>query len=139
MNRFILRLCLTIAFLCILPRTIQSLKGEGAISHTESAKEEATYQNCGLIHHLELQGQLPSAGVVLTAKNSHRIGSSRPVRLMPSHGGKPGRSLGYWASNYSSYLSNLSCLHLSKAAFRSQTWAASPRYYYVIALRRILC
>ena len=139
MNRFLLRLWLTIAFLCVLPETLPNLRKDSVIGHVKPVKEESLSQNCGLDHYMELQGQLPPAGVLVSAKNSHRIGSSRSVRLMPSHGGKPGRSLGHWASNYSSYLSNLSCLLLHNASSRSQSWAASPRYYYVIALRRILC
>lgn len=138
-NRFLLRIWLTIAFLCALPETIHGLWEDRVVDHVESTKEESISQHCGLDHHMELQGLLPPAGVVVSAKNSHRIGSSRSIRLMPSHGGKPGRSLGHWASDHSSYLSNLSCLLLHQASFRSQTWAASPRYYYVIALRRILC
>ena len=138
-NRFILRLWLTITFLCVLPETIPGLRGDSSIGHVKPAKEESICQNCGLNHHMELQGQLPPAGVVVSAKNSHRIGSSRSVRLMPSHGGKPGRSLGHWTSDYSSYFSNLSSLLLHNASSRPQMWAASPRYYYVIALRRILC
>lgn len=138
-NRFLLRLWFAIAFLCVLPETIPGLGGESAIGNPEPAKEESICQNFRLNHHLELQGQLPPAGVIVSAKNSHRIGSSRSVRLMPSHGGKPGRSLGHCSSGYSSYLSNLSCLLLHKAFSRLQMWAASPRYYYVIALRRLLC
>lgn len=138
-NRFILRLWLIIAILCALPGTTSGLREHSVVRHIEPTKEKSVYQNCGLDHHMELQGQLPSAGVVVSAKNSQRIGSSRPVRLMPTNGGKPGRTLGFWASNYSSYLSNLSCLLLHNASSRPQSWAASPRYYYVIALRRILC
>ena len=138
MNRFLFRLWLIIACLCVLPDTSPGLREDSSVGSYEPVKKESIRQNCGLDHHMELQGQLPPAGVVVSAKNSHRIGGSRPVRLMPSHGGKPGRSLGHWAS-YSYYLSNLSCLLLHKASFWSQMWAASPRYYYVIALRRILC
>ena len=124
------RLWLMMLLLCGLPATNYSVLAQA---------EESFSQSDGLHRHMMLEQKKMLAGFVITAKNGERIGSSRPVRLIPTHGGKPGRMLARLTSSGAVYLSNLHALLLCLSAGNKRAWAASPRLYYVIALRRILC
>ena len=70
---------------------------------------------------------------------SHRVASHRSVRLLPTHGGKPSKHFGRWAKDQSSHLPKcfvqLSCIGHHQVCMA----VSSPRGYYVIALRRLLC
>ena len=106
---------------------------------SKTAEKECVTQSDALHCFMMQEQQKMPAGFVITAKSGERIGSSRPVRLVPTHGGKPGRMLARLTSSGSVYLSNLHALLLCLSAGNKRAWAASPRFYYVIALRRILC
>ncbi|MBO4801399.1 MAG: hypothetical protein J5545_05975 [Bacteroidaceae bacterium] len=92
-------------------------------------------------HHLMNVGRERPFGTLLNTPSSfHRLGSSRPARLLPTHGGKPGHSAGRWAKNFSFHPSFFLPLRSTiNAQSLSRTVASSPRHYYVIALRRLLC
>ena len=69
-----------------------------------------------------------------------RVGANRPSRVLPTHGGgKPGRGALAVLNHNSCHFIKYACLFLH----RGLAWAApeggSPRYYFVIALRRFLC
>ena len=72
-----------------------------------------------------------------SSRSSQRFGSSRPTRLMPTHGPKTGG--GKWISNPTFNPQKYLFLCLSVGRLLPKTGAASPRSYYVIALRRLLC
>ena len=104
----------------------------------ESVKKKCLAEHDELQQHILQERQMPPAGALITTKTGHRLGSSRPVRLYSSNGGKPGRILGRWTSDHSYQLSKyFALLHRMDCGLR--VVAASPRFYYVIALRRILC
>ena len=104
----------------------------------ESVKKECLAEHDELQQHILQERQMPPAGALITTKTGHRLGSSRPVRLYSSNGGKPGRMLGRWTSDHSYQLSKyFALLHRMDCGLR--VVAASPRFYYVIALRRIIC
>lgn len=106
---------------------------------SKTAEEECVTQSDVLHHYMMLEQQKMPAGFVVTAKNGERIGSSRPVRLIPTHGGKSGRMLSRLTSASSIYHSKLYALLFRLSDCGIRVGAASPRFYYVIALRRILC
>ncbi|MCR4957204.1 MAG: hypothetical protein K6B13_01150 [Prevotella sp.] len=74
-----------------------------------------------------------------SSSSSSRIASSRPVRLLPTYGGKPHSHFGRWAKNQSSNFLNCFLQQPYMRLYRLYTAVASPRRYYVIALRRLLC
>lgn len=77
--------------------------------------------------------------VFRSTPSSHRIASSRPSRLLPTHGGKPTNHPSRWAKGESSN----PLKHALLLSCRCHRWhfatVASPRLRYVIALRRLLC
>ena len=131
-------LWLAVLLLCCLPMTDFCAQKQAGV-RGESISEECITKHDGLHRYIMQERQMPLAGIVITAKNGERIGGSRPVRLIPTHGGKPSRTLWRWISNKSFHLSNLHALLLSRIDCGRGVSAASPRFYYVIALRRILC
>lgn len=106
---------------------------------SKTAEEECVTQSDVLHCFMMQEQQKMPAGFVVTAKNGERIGSARPVRLIPTHGGKSGRMLSRLTSASSIYHSKLYALLLRLSDCGIGVRAASPRFYYVIALRRILC
>ena len=78
-------------------------------------------------------------GVSLSVPASHRFASSRSFRLLPTHRGRLGnqgaRSSAGKLLNFHDYIF---VRFVSDVAFSDWT-STSPRLYYVIALRRLLC
>lgn len=106
---------------------------------SKTAEKECVTQSDALHCFMMQEQQKMPAGFVITAKSGERIGSSRPVRLVPTHGGKSGRMLSRLTSASSTHHSNLYSLLFRLSDCGIRVGAASPRFYYVIALRRILC
>ncbi len=137
-NNRLFRLWLAVLLLCSLPVTdFGAQRQEGVCG--ESISKECVTKHDRLHRYLMQERQMPLAATVITAKNGERIGSSRPVRQNPTNGGKSNRTLWRWISNKSFHLSNLYALLLRRIDCGRGVSAASPRFYYVIALRRILC
>lgn len=147
MKRYLIRLALVAALLCgsLLG---QNAKAQGAVaSHKQD--EEQIKQDDGWIHHVAEEPESQPFSL-LRSTSTHRVNSirehrtsarslSRPVRLLPTHGGKPGQHSGRWATGQSSHPPKFA-LQLPCAGLRwHPTPAASPRRRYVIALRRLLC
>ncbi len=145
MKRYLIRLSLVAALLCgsLLGFTV---KAQGAVTSRQQDAQQIKQDNRWIHHVAEEPERAPFS--LLRPTSSHRVTSirehrssarslSRPVRLLPTHGGKPGQ--GRWANGQSSYHPKFSlqlpCISLQ----RLYTPAASPRRYYVIALRRLLC
>ena len=74
-----------------------------------------------------------------TRTEGHRVVCSRSVKLIPTHGGKSGSSLGGWSSDDSYKLSKFNVQLPNRLNSGQRVMGASPRLYYVIALRRLLC
>lgn len=74
-----------------------------------------------------------------TRTEGHRVACSRSVKLIPTHEGKPGSSLGIWSSGNSYQHSKFNVQLLNRQNSGQRVTGASPRLYYVIALRRLLC
>ena len=82
--------------------------------------------------------QLPYS-LLLNAPDNQRLGSSRPTRPHTMGGGKNGKFINYWEPTDSYCFLYFLCLFFLCACILVQRRIASPRFYYVIALRRILC
>ena len=83
--------------------------------------------------------QLPYS-VLLSAHDTQHFGSStRHSRHHTSGGGKTGRFANYWETNNSYYYLYFLSVFFLCACVLVQRKSASPRFYYVIALRRFLC
>jgi len=137
-NGILIRVWLIALLLCCLPITDFGAQVRTKVCG-ESIKKEFVTRHDGLQRHTMQERQMPLASAVITAKTGQRVGSSRPVRLHPSNGGKPGRMLGRWTAGESYQLSKYFALLLHRMDCGLRVGAASPRHYYVIALRRILC
>ena len=134
----LIRICLIALLLCILPTTDFGVEVQVGVCG-EPIKKECITMHDGLQHQMMQERQMPLAGAVITVKTGQRIGSSRPVRLHPSNGGKPGRMLGRRTADESYQLSKYFALLLHRMDCGLRVGAASPRHYYVIALRCLLC
>ena len=83
--------------------------------------------------------QAPLTSALRSDNSSHRVNPSRTIRLLPTNGNNSNRCNGR-CSNYSLYTHPFYATHLlCHAAQGMSAGVASPRYYYVIALRRLLC
>ncbi len=139
MNRFLIRLFLVATLLCDFLGSIQDTKAQGMAARDEQKSEEQIKQHDGYLKHVAEEPQSPVEVAFRSASSSHRVASSRPTRLLPTHGGKPGKHHGRWAGNevYKPFKCTIQqwcgCLD------RQCTVAAPSRLYYVIALRRLLC
>ena len=138
-NRFLLRLWLIAALMCGGANSFGWVGAKECASDCKKQKDEQVSTYDGLVKGAmeESEGQYSSPQ--LRSQPQQRVGSSRSSRVMPTHGGKPGRNIGGWNNHYSYNPLNYIHLALSEIKVRSAEGVASPRLYYVIALRRILC
>ena len=132
-----LRLLLLIAFVCNILGSGKRIEADGMVPERPD-KEEQIQRYDGFINHMAEEPQTPVGAALRSLPSSHRVGSSRPSRIIPTHGGKPTHHFGRWTNNEWSNLFNGFAL-LSYRLHGSRTLAASQRLYYVIALRRLLC
>ncbi len=132
-----LRLLLLIALMCNILGSGKRIKADGMVPERPD-NEEQIQRYDGFINHMAEEPQAPVGTALRSLPSSHRVGSSRPSRIIPTHGGKPTQHPGRWAKNDCSNLLNGFAL-LSYRLYGSRALAASQRLYYVIALRRLLC
>ena len=138
MNKYLLRLWLIAALLCGGADSFGWVRTQ-KYAVDKHQKDEQITTNDGLVKGVmeEPEGQYSSP--LLRSQPQQRVGSSRSSRVIPTHGGKPGRNIGTWNNHYSYSPFNYIHLALSEFETRGAEGVASPRLYYVIALRRILC
>ena len=102
--------------------------------------EQQIRQDDGYLKPVAEEPQSPVEVAFRSVTPSHRVASSRPTRLIPTHGGKPTHHGGRWAKGETLNPIAPTTLPPSAAATsRLHATAASPRLRYVIALRRLLC
>ena len=105
----------------------------------KQAKETCVVQKASTHDFVLERGLMLATNAAINPRGSQRIGGSRPTRLLPQSNDKPsrihGKSLLGNPYNYSSLLP----FHFFTFSPFQKGGAASPRFYYVIALRRILC
>ena len=131
----LLRLWLLVLLFCAVPNPV-CVKAQDNTIHKQQHEEHISQQDRRLWKFAE-EPQPPINSIFVQSEPSQRIGSSRPTRILPTHGSKPGRYIGN--VHHSSHHLKYTSLQRSYNGFTLGIVAASPRYYYVIALRRILC
>ena len=118
-------------------------RGKACLDYAETRKRsdeiQQIKQNDGYLNPVAEEPQSPVEVAFRSAPSSHRIASSRPTRLLPTHGGKPTNHGGRWAKGESFNPLTSPSLRLCSQFCWHRTTAASPRLRYVIALRRLLC
>jgi hypothetical protein len=138
-RKFLLRLFLVTTLLCGFLSSRIGDKMQGLSACDEQKSEEQIRQSDGWLRQVAEEPQNVADPVLRTVPLSHRVVSSRLTRLLPTHGGKPTNHSGRWSKGNSFNLRlspfQLSCRH---HCWRRST-GSSPRLYYVIALRRLLC
>lgn len=92
-----------------------------------------------LINSLAEERNQPLSVVFDTDEGAQRYSSNRNLRLIPTHGFGPNNGSGHFSGKHQYSLKNIKFLHLCRKNCVRQTGGASPRHYYIIALRRILC
>ena len=165
MSRILIRLFLVAALLCDFLGSGTGARAQGFVSKDEQKSEERFHeaesrgkacldyaearkrsdeiqqikQHDGYLKAVAEEPQSPVEVVFRSAPSSSRVASNRPTRLLPTHGGKPGKHHGRWTTNEICKPFNCVLLQLCRGLYHLRTVAAPPRYYYVIALRRLLC
>lgn len=139
MQRFFLRIGLIAALL--LGGVSDFLVEVGADTVVSSAQQAETCigQDEDSLQDVAGQHRVPFGQALLDASSPQRVSAQRPVRLLPTYGGKPGKSMGRWAGSTVVSTQAYPALPQSGGRVSPRRRAASPRFYYVIALRRILC
>ena len=137
MKIFLFRLWTVIVLFVATAAPSERVSAQAFASHGQ--QEESVRQRDLLGTSQAEEKQRPYGEALVKTLPFQRIGSSRPSRLFPTHGGKSGRSLGHGTPHHSFNHLILVYRHLGSRLSKSRGGAALPRYYYVIALRRILC
>jgi len=123
-----MRILLIITFWCVLPATL--------LAHCHNAEVPVRIAPYNFVRDIiEAQSQIP-ADAILSSEPMPQVSCSEPIRVQPTHSGKTNRHTDKISK---SEITLLNCPPLCNAAARLLISAASPRFYYVLALRRILC
>jgi len=137
-NRFLIRLFLVAMLLCGFFGSRIGVKAQSIVDNAQKSEEQIK-QSDGWLRQVAEEPQSPVESTLRTAPSSHRVASSRPTRLLPTRGGRTGQHHGRGGSdgllNPYRYLPCWQCYGLVSL----QKVYSSPRLYYVIALRRLLC
>ena len=139
MNRFLIRLFLVVTLLCDFLGSNPDVRAQGTTTKDEQKSEEQIKQHDGYLKPVAEEPQSLVEVAFRSAPSSHRVASSRPTRLLPTHGGKPGKYQGRWAGDNIYKPFNCAIRQQCYSVDRLCTVAAPSRLYYVIALRRLLC
>ncbi|MBR4925487.1 MAG: hypothetical protein IKZ61_07020 [Prevotella sp.] len=138
MTRSLLRILLAALMFCGVLDFSTGVMAQSVATDKADRKNQVS-SHSDLLHNMAEEPRSPVGSSFCSSLPSHRVASHRTVRLLPSNGGKPSNKSGKWAtvslSKLQNYLPTCICHFLSGA----RMGFASPRHYYVIALRRILC
>ena len=138
MKRYLLRIGLVVTLLCGLSDSLEWVSNQEGVANKHQQEEQIT-QDDGYVKNLIAERQRPFNSTLVKSQNQQRVGSSRPSRIIPTYGGKSGKNLAHWANQQLDNTLNIIYLPLQLTKICSGHGIASPRLYYVIALRRILC
>lgn len=139
MNRFLIRLFLVATLLCDFLGSGQDVRAQSTTAKDEQKSEEQIKQHDGYLKHVAEEPQSPVEVAFRSVSSSHRVASSRPTRLLPTHGGKPSKHHGRWAGDEVFKPFKCTIQQWCGSLDRLCTVVAPSRLYYVIALRRLLC
>ena len=107
--------------------------------HDEQKNEEQIQEADGFLRQVAEEPQSPVEAAFRSAPSSHRVASSRSSRVQTTHGGRTNHTHGRVLADVLSYLHKYLPLGDVSSKSSSARAFASPRLYYVIALRRLLC
>ena len=137
MNRFLFRFLLLLTLCGILG--VDSQTKAQVIVPENSGKESRIERHDSQALDLLEERQRPILPAFRQSPPLHRVSSTRPSRIMPTYGGKNGRSMGVRkitsSFHFHFYACWVRCLRCQQLMART----LSPRDYYVIALRHLLC
>ena len=140
MKKRFLHIWIVWAVICIASVAFESVRAltlPAENNRNEASVEISDCDECGRGWH-EDRG-CPMGNSFVESSHSQRVGSSRTPRLSTNNGGSSGRDL-YLQKTQDKYnLLNFASLLLCYERSRSLSEVVSPRLYYVIALRQILC
>ena len=139
MNRFLIRLFLIATLLCNFLGSVDGVMAKSLAEKGRQENKEQIKQSDGYVKDVAEEPRCPVEVVFRSASSSSRLASSRPPRLLPTHGGKPGKFYGQWAADGLSNLYKHLLLQKCWSHILLRTSVAPPRLYYVIALGRLLC
>ena len=114
------------------------VKGQAFVANSGRRSEAQIKQNGERLKTVPYKEGL-GGYALLSVPSSNRVASSRPTRLLPTHGGKPTNSAGRWAKGKSFNPQLFPLLRPCRCHCRQRMATTSPRLRYVIALRRLLC
>lgn len=142
MNRFLTRLFLVAMLLCGFFDSRTGVKAQSIVDNVqknESDEIQQIRQGDGWLKQVAEEPQSPAESALRITPSSHRVASSRPSRLLPTHGGKPGHHHARWSADGCGPLQTSPGGGLTESSHAPGRASSSPRFYYVIALRRLLC
>jgi len=136
MKKLFIQLLLVATMLFGLLGSETGVRAEGLLAQKHQDEQQISRHD-GLSILMAEEPEVPTS-ILRNPPSSHRIAASRSFRLLPTHGGKPGQHYGRYAGRYSSnpLIALSQPLQFCQRVCRAD---ASPRLYYVIALRRLLC
>ncbi|MBR1469147.1 MAG: hypothetical protein IJ605_03425 [Prevotella sp.] len=135
MMKNLLRLWFLMALLLVAPAQLDRVVAQELASNGQ----QQSIRRDGAKKSLTEKRQHPLGDALVKSQPSHRVVVSRLSRQLPTHGGKPGRSLGSGALHRQFNPFHLSHRNFCCRLAKSGRGFALPRHYYIIALRRILC
>lgn len=138
MNRFLMHLLLASTLLCGFLGSSTEVKAWGMAGCDQKSEEEVK-ENDGWQKQMTEEPLIPVETSLRTLPTFNRVVLSRPIRLRPTHGGRFCQHHGRWsADGLFNFYKYQSCWQ-RYGFVRLHRISSSPRFYYVIALRRLLC
>ncbi len=138
MKKSLLNFWIVVAIVCIVSVTNESVRAQCVpLQNTQREVNVEAYNRCD--RGCNETKRYPAENAFNESNHSQRVGSSRTLRLSSSNGGGSGKELYLHKINYKYNLLNIASLLQGNDGSLSHLEAESPRLYYVIALRRIIC
>ena len=132
------RLTLILCLLCIHLGSSVGVMANAMAAHRRGQEVEVSRYG-SLSKPSDEEHPLPLDAALHLPSSPYRLVSSRPVRLLPTFGGRTSHHSGRWNNGHSFNSLNSLSLQLRRRHQRLGTVTASPRLYYIITLRRLLC
>lgn len=138
MKKRLLSFWIVLAIVCIVSVTNESVRAQSML--VKDAQHEVNVE----AYNKRDRGcnetkQRTAENTFIESNHTQRIVSSRNPRLSSNNGGSSGKEFYLQKSNHKYNLLNIASLLLCYDRSGSHIEAMSPRLYYVIALRRIIC
>ena len=138
MNTLLLRICFLLIMLSGFSGSVSGVR-VGYSLHKTDRKEQICASADKVFARKDGSRSHDNSFASFISSGVQNVVCSRTVKHVPTHGGKSGRTLGRLSSDISIHLSRFFTILLHHLDTGSRIVVASPRHYYVIALRRILC